>query len=189
MEVQDGRIVRMVEKPATFVGNLALIGFNFIRKSKDLFAALNYIVENDIRTLGEIHLTDAFQVMVEKGTDFRTFVVDGWFDCGKPDELIATNRHVIEQLQLQPKGVDCVFIPPVYVAPDAEVKDSIIGPNVTISSGAQIERCILSDTVVNPGAVMRGCYLSHSLIGIEAVINQPARNLLLGDYASIEGAL
>jgi glucose-1-phosphate thymidylyltransferase len=189
VEVQDNRIVRMVEKPETFIGDLALIGFNFIRKSTELFDALNKIVENDIRTHGEIQLTDAFQAMVDKGADFRPFVVDGWFDCGKPAELIATNRHIIEQLHTEPKGEDCVFIPPVYIAPDAEVKDSIIGPNVTISSRAQIERCILSDTVVNPGAVMRGCYLSHSLIGIEAVINQPARNLMLGDYASIEGAL
>ncbi len=189
VELEGDKIVRLVEKPDTFIGDQALIGFNFIRKPQNLFTALNYIVENDIRTRGEIQLTDAFQIMVEQGTHFTAFVVDGWFDCGKPDELISTNRHIIEEIKSEPKGEDCVFIQPVYIAPDAVVKDSIIGPNVTISSGAHIERCILSDTVVNPDATMRGCFLSQSLIGIGAVINQSARNLILGDYASIEGAL
>jgi len=189
VKLDGDRIISMIEKPIEFIGDLALIGFNFIRKPQDLFTALNFIVENDLRTRGEIQLTDAFQIMVESGTNFRAFIVDDWFDCGKPEELITTNRHIIEQLHTEPKGEDCVFIQPVYIAPNAVVKDSIIGPNVTISSGANIERCILSDTVVNPDASMRGCFLSHSLIGIGAVINQSARNLILGDYASIEGAL
>jgi len=189
VETEGDRIIKMVEKPAEFIGDLALIGLNYIKTPEKLFEALSYLVENDIRTRGEIQLTDAFQRMVESDTDFRIFNVEGWFDCGKPDELIATNQHMIESMHTEPKGEDCVFIPPVYISPDAVVKDSIIGPNVTISNGAAVERCILADTIVNPGASMHGCFLSGSLIGIGAVINQPPRNLVLGDYACIEGAL
>lgn len=189
VELDGEKIKRLVEKPQEFIGDLALIGVNYLKKPKDLFDALNYIVENDIRTRGEIQITDAFQHMVENGADLRIYPINDWFDCGKPEELISTNRHIIQQLSAMPKGENCVFVPPVFVAETATVKDSIIGPNVTIASEAQIERCVLSDTIVNAGAVVTGCNLQHSLIGIRAVIHQPGKMLYLGDHASIEGSL
>lgn len=189
VELEGDRIKRLVEKPQDFIGDLALIGVNYIKKPHTLFDSLNYIIENDIRTRGEIQITDAFQHMVENGADLKTFPIEEWFDCGKPEELISTNRHIIEQLEETPSGENCVFVPPVYIAPSASVKNSIIGPNVTIASEAVVERCVLSDTIVNSGAVVSGCNLQHSLIGIRAIINQPGKTLYLGDHASIEGSL
>ncbi len=97
VELEGDRIKRLVEKPQDFIGDLALIGVNYIKKPKTLFDSLNHIVENDIRTRGEIQITDAFQHMVENGSDLRTYSIEDWFDCGKPEELISTNRHIIGQ--------------------------------------------------------------------------------------------
>ncbi|MEP0814891.1 MAG: NTP transferase domain-containing protein [bacterium] len=189
VELDGDKIKRAVEKPEKFMGDTALIGVNYFRSAGKLFDALNYVVENDIRTRGEIQITDAFQIMIERGADLRAFWVDEWFDCGKPQTLLSTNRHILERLAHSPAGENCVFIPPVFVAPDAKVSNSIVGPNVTIASGASVERCILSNTIVNPEAHLTGYMLQDSLIGYQAVVSQSARSLVLGDYTNIESVV
>ena len=50
-----------------------------------------------IKTKGEYQITDAFQLMLERKLDFRSFQIDGWFDCGTPATLLETNRYMLEK--------------------------------------------------------------------------------------------
>jgi len=55
---------------------------------------LNELVKKDIRTNGELQLTDALQIMINYGEKVLTFPVDGWYDCGKPETLLSTNKFL-----------------------------------------------------------------------------------------------
>ncbi len=55
------------------------------------------MIKGDVRTRGEFQLTDALQMMIERGERMKTFPIDGWFDCGKPETLLETNRHLLTQ--------------------------------------------------------------------------------------------
>jgi len=179
------RIVRLVEKPEEFVSDIALVGVSFFRNAAPLFGALDTLVKEDRRTRGEIQATDAFQLMVERGAHLATFPVDNWFDCGKPETLLATNHHLLAKLDRQPEGENSVFIPPVFVAPTAEVRDSVLGPNVTVAEGARVSGCVLKDCIVNQGAVVEGALLASSIIGSYAHVSFPPQQLILGDYTDI----
>ena len=80
VEVNGKSIVRMVEKPDQPPSNLAIVGLNLIRDSAAMFAAIDYLIEHDVRTKGEYQVTDAFQRMVETGVHMETFFVEDWFD-------------------------------------------------------------------------------------------------------------
>ncbi|MFM8995227.1 MAG: sugar nucleotidyltransferase, partial [Bacteroidota bacterium] len=122
-ELSDsGLIARLSEKPVIPKSNLALVGLYAIEDTKALFGCLEYNIQNEIRTQNEYHLTDALQCMIAQGVPFQTFAVDSWFDCGKKDIILQSNRNLLRQVyQQQFAGFQKrnIIIPPVYIAPSA----------------------------------------------------------------------
>ncbi|MFI5136081.1 MAG: sugar phosphate nucleotidyltransferase, partial [Chitinophagales bacterium] len=76
MEEKNGLIRRLIEKPLIPKSNLALIGLYKINESVELFDALGYIIQNNIKTRGEIQLTDALMRMIDKGVVFKGYKVN-----------------------------------------------------------------------------------------------------------------
>lgn len=170
---ENGRITRLVEKPDEPVSHLAIVGVNCIRDSTALFDALDNIVHSNLRTRGEIQLTDAFQRMLDAGKRLITFPIEKWHDCGTPEALLETNRNLLEALAHEPQGEGCEFTPPVYIAPTALVKDSKIGPHVAIAAGAQVRNCVLKDCIVNENAQLNNCTLTNRIIAYGEEIRRP----------------
>ncbi len=93
VQLENETVKRFIEKPTRFVGNLAIVGIYYINNAALLMDALGHIIERGVKTKGEYQLTDALQYMVKEGHDFGVIPIEGWFDCGKPETLLATNRH------------------------------------------------------------------------------------------------
>jgi glucose-1-phosphate thymidylyltransferase len=163
--VVDGEnIMQLVEKPAEPVSNLAIAGMNIARNPAALFGALDELVAENKRTRGEIQLTDAFEKMLENGHSLHAFRVQRWLDCGNPEGMLEANRLLLQRLApVELEGSD--IKPPVFIAPDAKVEKSRLGPCVAIATGAEVRACTLSDCIVNAGAKMHGVTLANTIIG------------------------
>jgi len=98
-ELENGVIRRLVEKPEDPRSNLALVGIYYIKHPNVLMECLRDEIKGNIRTRGEFQLTDALQMMIERGERMTTFGIEGWFDCGKPETLLETNRHLLDMEQ------------------------------------------------------------------------------------------
>lgn len=94
--------------------------------------SLELLVKDDRKTRGEYQLTDALQMMIEWGEKMTTFNVEGWYDCGKPETLLATNEYLLSKRGTHKVFPNSVVIPPVFVAENARVFNSVIGPYTTI---------------------------------------------------------
>src|SRR5207249_3616971 len=86
-----GRVTRLVEKPDHPTSNLAITGIYAFTRGRPLFDALAELQHKGLRTRGEFQLTDAMQLLVERGEVLTTFPVEGWYDCGKTETLLETN--------------------------------------------------------------------------------------------------
>ncbi|MGH7541052.1 MAG: sugar nucleotidyltransferase, partial [Gemmatimonadota bacterium] len=93
---EDGYMVRIVEKPQEPISKLANIGVYYVRDHERMFEGIHEVMNRD-PTLGEYFLTDAFQYMIDRGARLFTAEVGGWFDCGKPETLLDTNRAMLER--------------------------------------------------------------------------------------------
>ena len=146
----DGRITRLVEKPQEFVSDEAIVGIYYIKDTKVLKQSLKYLMDNDIRTKNEFQLTDALQMMLEKGCLFRTAPVQKWLDCGLAETLLETNAHVLKRIDnsasVNLPGVK--VIAPCYIGKDAKISNSTIGPNVSVGDGCVIENSTISNAVL-----------------------------------------
>ncbi len=204
----DGRIDRLVEKPADPPSDLALVGV-YLFTSAILDAARRITPS----WRGELEITDAIQQLLDDGRTVRASLVEGWWlDTGKKDELLDANRIVLGSLTARVDGevdADSEVIGAVVVEPGARViasqvrgpavigagtvlRDAYIGPFTSIGADCRIER-----TEIEYSVLMAGCTVTDidriegSLLGREVTI-QPTRRkpaaykFLLGDHSQVE---
>ena len=185
---EEGRISQLVEKPNIPKSNLALVGLYFIRETGVLKECLRYNIENEIRTQNEFHLTDALQCMVQNGVKFSTFTVDSWFDCGKKDVILQTNRTLLRNASTAISDAmrhSNIIVPPVYISPLAKIENSIIGPDVSVGDHAIISRSIVKNSIIGQNAELESAILENSLIGSDSTLIGAVHSLNIGDSAEI----
>ena len=95
---RSGKVTLLIEKPERPASNLAITGIYYFTHAGPLLAALEEIQRKDIRTKGEFQLTDAMELMVQNGETLTTFPVAGWYDCGKTETLLETNRILLSKI-------------------------------------------------------------------------------------------
>ena len=185
VQVDGKRINRLVEKPEEFVSDLAIVGINFVRRSDLLFESLDKLMQQNLRTRGEYQLTDAFGLMVEKGANLEAFQVDHWFDCGAPDSLLETNRHLLDHRASVVSREGVILVPPVFVSNSAEIEMSVLGPYVSVGDGAKVSHAVIRDSIIGEEARVTGCFLERSLVGANAVVEAGPRKLNVGDSSEV----
>lgn len=188
VKMDGDKVIDVIEKPDIEEPMDAMIGIYFFNHAKQLFDALDQMVEEKRMTKGEYYLPDAMKIMLENGCFLTTFQMDGWFDCGKPDTLLSTNRYLLEKKGNGHTKVvenNTIIIPPVYVGRNVELNNSIIGPHVSIADGVKINTSIIKDSIVNKNAVIENAQLQESLIGENAVVEDIIEKLNVGDNSLI----
>jgi glucose-1-phosphate thymidylyltransferase len=161
-----GYMRRIVEKPAAPISRLANIGLYYIRDWQTLFEGIDRTLAG-AKTKGEWFLTDAFQYMIDKGGSLLTAEVDGWYDCGKVETLLDTNRHLLSvgAARRPPVVAGVEVVEPVYVADGAVLKDCIIGPNASIDARTVLDRSRVSNAIIGSDSRIERCHVNRSLIG------------------------
>ena len=162
----DGRITQLVEKPQEFVSDEAIVGIYYIKDTKVLKESLKYLMDNNIRTKNEFQLTDALEMMLEKGCHFKTAPVQKWLDCGLAETLLETNAHVLKRndnsASVNLPGVK--VIAPCYIGKGATITNSTIGPNVSVGDGCTVENSTISNAVLWDAVKVSGQTLDNVIL-------------------------
>jgi len=188
---EDGLVTRLVEKPDSFENRLAVIGVYYVHDAAWLLRAIEELMARKMQTKGEYYLADAYTLMIEQGARFGVRQVAVWEDCGTPQDVLKTNRYLLGHGRdngRQAAAVDSVLIPPVYIAPSAQVERSIIGPYVTIAENSVVKQSIVRDSIIDEGAYIDDTMLDRSLIGKDAVLRGRYRVLNVGDSSQVDFA-
>jgi glucose-1-phosphate thymidylyltransferase len=184
--LENGYVKKLVEKPTTPVSNLALVGLYYIANADALVKSLNNLVEKNIRTKGELQLTDALQMMLDDGEKIKTFDVNGWYDCGKPETLLSTNKFLLDQKSSTRKFENVVVNSPVYIADDAKIENSVIGPYATIDKGCIIKESVIKNSIVGTNSQVSKAMLNGSIIGSNTIVKGAFKRLNIGDSTEID---
>jgi glucose-1-phosphate thymidylyltransferase len=179
---QDGRIVRLIEKPDGFENRKAVIGLYYIKDGAALANALEYVLTHDVQVKGEFYLASALQIMIDNGARFISQEVSVWEDCGELETLLHTNRYLLEHGHAQEVPVhNAVLIPPVNIAPTAWIENSIVGPYATVCDDVRMSGSIVRDAIIEVGSTIENVSFEHSLVGRHATVKGALRRLNIGD--------
>jgi len=184
----NNEITDFVEKPETFVSDLAIIGIYYFQDGENLKKELQYLLDNDIKDKGEYQLTNALENMKNKGVAFVPGQVEEWLDCGNKNSTVATNERYLTYLpEKELVGSEAhiensILIPPVYIADGATIKNSVVGPYVSVGKGSVVEHSLVSTTIIQEHAKVKEANVKNSMVGNHAEVKGKAVDLSLGDY-------
>ncbi len=185
----EDKVLHVVEKPLIPKSNMAMVGIYFIKETNILFNTLNELVCKDCDKEDEFSLTNAIEYMiVEKSVRFDAFRVNTWFDCGKKESLLSTNATLLQKTENHSfvTHAGCVIIDPVSIAEGCVIKNSIIGPNVTIGEHTKIESSIIKNSIIGSFAQLEDIVLHASIIGNDAFVRGGSQSLNIGDNTEID---
>lgn len=186
----DAEVSHVVEKPHIPKSNLALVGIYKIKETNMLFECLESNISQGLRTHGEYGITDAIDCMIRKGAAFKAFKVAAWFDCGKRDSLLESNATLLKKFgskaEPSPAYENTVMIQPVSIGKGCSIKNSIIGPNVTIGDNTNIDYSIIKNSIIGAFSNLFDIVLDDSLIGSDTSIRGETRTLNIGDNTDID---
>jgi len=187
---EDGFIKTLVEKPQIPKSNMALVGFYFIRDTHKLFEALEYNIQNNERDNNEFYLTNSLQKMITGGVKFKSYKVEHWFDVGKKDILLETNGILLRKNGDRTcddcVSVNSIFISPFHISNGAKIKNSVIGPYVTIGENSEVSNSLIKNSVIGSFSKLENVALHNSLIGSDTTIKGNSQSLNIGDNTEID---
>jgi len=207
-ELEDGRVVRLTEKPAEPKSDLALVGVYMFRPS--IFDACRAIQPSP---RGELEITDAIQWLIDSGKVVEPHVVTGWWkDTGQWADMMEANRLVLDAIERDINGEvhesdvegrvvleagarieRCRIRGPVVIGAGAVVRDAYIGPYTAIGPNCHVDHCEIENSILLEGAIIADLdtRLEGSLIGRNVRVRRSqskpkAYRLLVGDNSEIK---
>lgn len=179
--------LRLIEKPQIPTSNLALTGIYKIPQVNMLLEVLEEQIRRGIAPDGEYSLADSLSAMIARGAAFRTLRIENWFDCGRKQTLLHTNRILLERLpETAHQFPRSVIIPPVHISPGCTIEDSIIGPYVAVAENAIIRRSIVQDSILGAWSQLEGIILNRSVIGNDTSLKGNSTSVNIGDNTEID---
>ncbi len=207
-EMENGRVVRLVEKPSEPKSNLAVAGVYVF--SPEVHAVIDTLRPS---ARGEFEITDAVQGLVDRGCVVQGLVVDGWWkDTGRPADLLDANRLLLEDLEPRVEGLvsgssltgrvvvergatvlDSTIVGPALIATGAVVESAYVGPFTSIEAGAQLRRAEVEFSILDQKAVVENVSLrlQQCILGVGAKVTSraglpKAHRFMLGDLSTVE---
>jgi glucose-1-phosphate thymidylyltransferase len=215
-ELSDGKVVRLVEKPAHPVSDLALVGVYLFNHT--VFDAIDSI---EYSARGELEITDAIQKMIDGGrrvqshliTEPHEAMVATWKDTGRLEDMLEANRIVLDDLPARIDGTigddvrlhgkvivqsgatlrNCTVRGPAIIGENTVIDDAYIGPYTSIYYGCTVRRAEIEHSIVLENSVIDDVdgRIESSLIGKECRIGRsPLRprtiKLMVGDHSRVE---
>jgi len=187
---ENNRIERFIEKPSTDEYKMVIIGFYYFKEGQKLIEAIEQQIKENISLKNEYYIADAINIMIQKGAKFTIHETKLWLDTGVPETVFSTNRHFLDhghdntETAMKRKGV--AIVPPVFIAEDATVENSVIGPYVSIASGCHIQNSVIENSIIAENTTIISEIIKDSLIGEKVNMKSSPAAYFIGDNSVIE---
>jgi len=192
VKVNENNIITdFVEKPQTFVSDLAIIGIYYFKDGDYLNKELQYLLDHNLMEKGEYQLTNALENMKQKGTLFVPGKISEWLDCGNKDATVYTNQRILEfnknnslvsgSVQLK----NSTIIPPCFVDENVFLENTTIGPYISIGKNCTVKNSTIKNSIIQNNTQIKDSEISNSMIGNYVQYKGKSDDLSIGDYTTI----
>jgi glucose-1-phosphate thymidylyltransferase len=184
----QGYITELVEKPSTFVSDLAIIGIYYFKQGEVLRKEMQYLIDNNIKEKGEFQFTSALDNMRKNGAKFIPGEVAEWLDCGNKNVTVQTNSRYLELIKdsklvsAKANIKNSVVIPPCFIGDSVVIENSVVGPYVSIGESTEIRDSRISNSILQKNSKVSKSVLENSMIGNYVSLEGKSTDLSLGDY-------
>ncbi len=188
----DGYITDFVEKPETFISDLAIIGIYYFRDGDRLREGIKNLIRKDIKTKGEYQLTDVMETLRKEGVKYLPGEVIEWLDCGNKNATVHTNQRILEikmpdgYVSPSAQIVNSIVIHPCFIDEHVRIEQTVMGPHVSVGADTGILNSVIKNSIIQKNTHLQGMLISDSMIGNNVSYKCEPKDLSIGDYTQIE---
>jgi len=165
-EINNNKIVKIIEKPKNPSSNLAVTGIYFL--TPYIFEIIKKLKPS---WRNELEIADALDMLIQENKELIfEIITDYWKDTGTPEDIIHANGQLIEKMDQFFFGVqednvkingkvivgknsliksDVIINGPVIIGENCLINSGItIGPNVSIGKNSNISKCSLMNSII-----------------------------------------
>lgn len=191
---EANEIVELVEKPETFVSDLAVIGIYYFKDVAVLKNELQLVLDNNIIHGGEYQINDGIKQMMANGMKFVPGKVDEWMDCGNKNVTVETNSRMLgflhnDGIHLVDDTVkleNATIIPPCYIGKDVILINATVGPNVSLGNSCHVINSTIQNSLIQTHTHIKNANLDNAMIGNHANFDGNFTSISIGDYSVLE---
>ncbi len=167
-------ITEFIEKPKIPVSRNAIVGLYYFKNAEKLRFEIERMLDNNIKENNEFQITNCLEELKNNGNVLKCDVLDEWLDCGNMNELIATNKRLIE---LSGKTH--------FMGKEVNIKNSKIEDNSFISDNVEIIDSQIENCIIYSNTVIKNSLLKNSIVGNYCEIINVKGEINIGDYSKI----
>jgi glucose-1-phosphate thymidylyltransferase len=205
-ELENEKIIKIVEKPKEPKSDLAVTGIYFL-------TPLIFKIIADLKPSwrNELEITDALDQMLEKNEKITYHMItDYWKDTGTPEDVLHANQEILKRIvgnfegsneensKISSKSIigkgtsiegNSVIYDSVIIGENCIIKDADIGPYSSLGNGT-----IVTSTKIKNSIIMENCKIEgeltikDSIIAKNSIINSKNNNekiFLLGEGTKV----
>jgi glucose-1-phosphate thymidylyltransferase len=207
--VEEGKIIKIIEKPKNPSSNLAVTGIYFL--TSKIFEIIDNLKPS---WRDELEITDALDILLKKNHNLSyEIITDYWKDTGTPNDIIHANGQLIKNMDdsFAGKKEDNVkisgkvivgknsmiksgvtIIGPVIIGENCMINSGVIlGPNTSIGDNSQLSRCkiinsiIMQNCIIDIKTSIKNSIISNSSEIIQSNQSNDGKVFLLGEGTKI----
>ncbi len=193
IKLTDNNVIcDFIEKPETFVSDLAIIGIYYFKDGDRLKSEIEHLLNNDIREKGEYQLTNALENMKNDGLEFVPGEVTDWMDCGNKNATVDTNKRVLMHaknenlIAASHTSNNSTIIEPCYIGENVVLENSTVGPYVSVGDNTVIKNSVINNSIIQTNAIINNASFENSMIGNFVEYDGKSNQLSISDYSTIK---
>ena len=188
---KKNNIIDLIEKPQKYVSDLAVVGIYYFKDISIIRDELKIHLNDKLNPGKEYLLNYGIERMIEKKRVFKSQEIETWMDCGTPKLLIESakkimsSKIILEENNSFIKSGNVKITQPVFIGKNVKIKDSEIGPFVSIGDDTDISNSNIESTLIYKSVKVSNADIKNSILGQYSVYDGSNKEIFLGDYSQI----
>ena len=188
---EKNNIIDLIEKPQKYVSDLAVVGIYYFKDISIIRDELKIHLNDKLNPGKEYLLNYGIERMIEKKRVFKSQEIETWMDCGTPKLLIESakkimsSKIILEENNNFIKSGNVKITQPVFIGKNVKIKDSEIGPFVSIGDDTDISNSNIESTLIYNNVKVSNADIKNSILGQYSVYDGSNKEIFLGDYSQI----
>ena len=184
-------IIDLVEKPKSYVSDLAVVGIYYFKDISIIRDELKIHLNEKLSPGKEYLLNYGIERMIKNKKVFKSQEIETWMDCGTPRLLIESAKKIMNsQINSEvnnsfAKTGNVKIKPPVFIGKNVKIKDSEIGPFVSIGDDTDISNSNIESTLIYNSVKVSNADIKNSILGAYSIYDGSNKEIFLGDYSQI----
>ena len=188
---EKNNIIDLIEKPQKYVSDLAVVGIYYFKDISIIRDELKIHLNEKLNPGKEYLLNYGIERMIEKKRVFKSQEIETWMDCGTPKLLIESAKKIMssqivhEENNSFIKSGNVKITQPVFIGKNVKIKDSEIGPFVSIGDDTDISNSNIESTLIFKSVKVSNADIKNSILGQYSIYDGSNKEIFLGDYSQI----